>query len=96
MILILRAKLYQQDDIRTNRLALSPSSAKLSPIMTKRQLGLGIAALAIVGAVGIIAVDLVGAGDFQGIGPAQRLALLAAGGVLLVGLSLIPLGDRPA
>lgn len=31
-----------------------------------------------------------------GIGPAQRLALAGCVGVALVGVSLIPLGDRPA
>jgi hypothetical protein len=37
-----------------------------------------------------------GGGQFSGIGPAQRVALLAAGVLVLVGLSLLPLGDRPA
>jgi len=64
--------------------------------MTKRQLGLSIIGLAVTAAIGITAVDLVGAGNFKGIGPAQRLALLASGVALLLGLSLIPLGDRPA
>jgi hypothetical protein len=41
-------------------------------------------------------MDLLGAGQFQGIGPAQRRALLAAGAAVLLGLSLLPLGDRPA
>ncbi len=50
----------------------------------------------IIGAVAILAVDVIGAGDFQGLGPAQRLALLGAGIVVLVGLSLLPLGDKPA
>lgn len=64
--------------------------------MTKRQLGFCIIGLAVSAAVGIVAIDLVGAGNFAGIGPAQRLALLASGGLFLLGLSLIPLGDRPA
>lgn len=64
--------------------------------MTKRQLGITLIALGLVGALGVVAVDLIGAGNFQGIGPAQRLALFVSGVVTLVGLTLVPLGDRPA
>jgi hypothetical protein len=64
--------------------------------MTKRQLGwlfvLAGGGLAIV----TLAADLVGAGRFGGLGPAQRQALAAAGLLLALGLSLIPLGARPA
>lgn len=64
--------------------------------MTKRQLGILITAVSLAAIVGLLGIDLLGAGQHQGIGPAQRLALLAAGGGILVGLSLLPLGDRPA
>ncbi|WP_420627654.1 hypothetical protein [Candidatus Leptofilum sp.] len=64
--------------------------------MTKRQLGLIFIGLGVLGAVGLLGVDLVGAGQFNGIGPTQRLGLLAAGAVILVGLTLLPLGDKPA
>ncbi len=64
--------------------------------MTKRQLGYAFIALGVVAAIGSFANDVLGAGDFQGIGPSQRLALLAAGVIVLVGFSLLPLGDRPA
>ncbi len=65
-------------------------------MVTKRQLGMLLVGSGIIGAVAILAVDVIGAGDFQGLGPAQRLALLGAGIVVLVGLSLLPLGDKPA
>jgi len=45
---------------------------------------------------GAIAVDLIGAGNWGGLGPAQRLAIIIGGVVALVGTSLIPLGDRAA
>ncbi|MBP6470599.1 MAG: hypothetical protein KBE23_22940 [Chloroflexi bacterium] len=64
--------------------------------MTKRQLGYAFIALGILAAIGSFANDLLGADNFQGIGPSQRLALLAAGAVVLVGVSLLPLGDKPA
>lgn len=65
-------------------------------MVTKRQLGLLFILLGIGAAVAIFGMDILGAGQFQGIGPAQRRALLAAGAAVLVGLSLLPLGDRPA
>ena len=64
--------------------------------MTKRQLGMTFMALGGLGIVGLLGIDLIGAGQFSGIGPAQRLGLLAAGAVFLVGLTLLPLGDKPA
>ncbi len=65
-------------------------------MVTKRQLGLLFILLGVGAAVAMFAMDILGAGQFQGIGPAQRRALLAAGAAVLVGLSLLPLGDRPA
>ena len=65
-------------------------------MVTKRQLGLLFIVLGIGAAVALFAIDLLGAGQFEGIGPAQRQALLVAGAVVLLGLSLWPLGDRPA
>jgi hypothetical protein len=64
--------------------------------MTKRQLGFVFITLGILAAAGMFLMDLIGAGQFQGIGPAQRLALLAAGLVVLVGITLLPFGDNPA
>ncbi len=65
-------------------------------MITKKQLGIILVAMGIVGTAAIFAVDVVGAGEFQGIGPAQRVALLAAGAIILLGLTLLPLGDKPA
>ena len=65
-------------------------------MVTKRQLGLLFIVLGIGAVVALFAIDLLGAGQFEGIGPAQRQALLVAGAVVLLGLSLWPLGDRPA
>ena len=64
--------------------------------LTKRQLGWLLVAAGLAAAVIILAADLVGAGQFGGLGPAQQQALLAGGALILFGLSLLPLGDRPA
>ncbi|KAA3664936.1 MAG: hypothetical protein DWQ04_03160 [Chloroflexi bacterium] len=64
--------------------------------MTKKQLGLIMITLGVGGILGLFAMDFIGAGQFQGIGPAQRLAMMAAGLVIIIGLSLLPLGDKPA
>lgn len=65
-------------------------------MITKRMLGIG---FIIIGSLGIAAMfirDLTGTAEFEGIGPTQRLAILAGGVVILLGLSLLPLGNRPA
>lgn len=64
--------------------------------MTKRQLGYVIIALGLLAIIGSFVNDLLGGGDFQGIGPTQKLALIGAGVVVLIGLSLLPFGDKPA
>ncbi|MBP9656837.1 MAG: hypothetical protein KBD86_03365 [Candidatus Promineofilum sp.] len=65
-------------------------------MVTKRQLGLLFILSGIGAAVAMFAMDMLGAGQFQGIGPAQRQALVVAAIVVVVGLTLVPLGDRPA
>lgn len=65
-------------------------------VITKRQLGLLFIAAGVVGFVGIIALDaLLGraVGDF---GPTQLLTLAGCVALVVVGLSLLPLGGRPA
>jgi hypothetical protein len=75
---------------------IAPGAIVAGQMVTKRQLGLLFILLGVGAAAAMLAVDLLGAGQFQGIGPAQRRALLAAGLAVIVGLTLLPLGDRPA
>ncbi len=65
-------------------------------MVTKRQLGLLFILLGVAAAGATFVIDLLGAGQFQGIGPAQQRALVVAVLAVLVGLTLIPLGNRPA
>lgn len=66
------------------------------PPLTKRQLGALILAVGVLLAGAALGADLVGAGRFHGLGPAQRQALVAAGLLIALGVSLLPLGRRPA
>jgi hypothetical protein len=43
-----------------------------------------------------VGVDLVGAGRFSGFGPAQQQAIGASLLLIFFGITLLPLGDRPA
>lgn len=65
-------------------------------MVTKRQLGLIFILLGAGAITAMFLIDLLNAGQYQGIGPAQQRALVVAVGVIVLGLSLIPLGDRPA
>lgn len=64
--------------------------------MTKRQLGITLILLGLGASLGLFLVDQIGATRFGGVGPLQRVALLGSALLILVGLTLIPLGDRPA
>lgn len=64
--------------------------------MTKRQLGILLIMMGVTAVAGLLALDLVRAGQHQGIGPAQKQAMLAAGLVIMLGLTLLPLGNQPA
>jgi len=66
------------------------------PPLTKRQLGWLIVLAGAGLAVAPLAVNLFGLGHFSGFGPAKQVALAAAVAAILFGLSLLPLGDRPA
>jgi hypothetical protein len=63
--------------------------------ITKRQLGLLFIAAGILGAVGLLGLDIV-RGRFGDFGPTQILAVAGCAFVVVVGLTLLPLGDRPA
>ncbi len=64
--------------------------------LTKRQLGWLILAAGSALTTVALAADLVGAGRFNGLGPAQQQALGFGALLLLFGITLLPLGDRPA
>ena len=65
-------------------------------LITKRVVGIALVFLGLVAIGGTVAVDLLGAGKWSGLGPAQQLAATVGFIVSLIGFSLIPLGDRPA
>lgn len=64
-------------------------------IITKRQLGRLFIGVGAAGFVGLLGLDLIRgrAGD---LGPSQSLGLAACLALALIGLSLLPLGNRPA
>lgn len=64
--------------------------------MTKRQLGILFILAGLGMIVALFSADFLGASRFDGIGPIQRLALAGASIAVLVGLTLLPLGNRPA
>lgn len=65
-------------------------------MVTKRQLGLFIIAISLIAMVGTFAIEWFGAGNFEGIGPVQRVILGFSAISGLAGISLLPLGNRPA
>lgn len=84
----------REDILKLN--PFQPGAIVVANMVTKRQLGLLFILLGVGAAVAMFAIDLLGAGQFQGIGPAQRRALLAASLAVIIGLTLLPLGNRPA
>jgi len=63
---------------------------------TKRQLGMLMVAVGILGFAAILSIDIIQAGREGGIGPIQRIALGTMALTALIGLTLIPLGNDPA
>ena len=65
-------------------------------MITKRQLGIIVIVAGLLVAAGTIGIDLVGAGQWGGFGPLQRIGLCLGAVSIVVGLILFSLGDRPA
>ena len=63
---------------------------------SKRGLGWLLVISGGLGILGILAVDVLDIGREGGVGPAQRIAIGLAVVMLLLGLTLIPLGKDPA
>lgn len=67
------------------------------PMITKRFLGMGLASGSFLAIAALFLRDLLrAAGEFNGIGPLQQIALTVLTITLIIGLTLIPLGNRPA
>ena len=64
-------------------------------IINKRALGILFMLAGVLAAAGILLLDRLrgGAADF---GPSQQLGVAGAVALVVIGLSLLPLGDRPA
>jgi hypothetical protein len=65
-------------------------------MVTKRQLGIFVITLSLLGMLGIVAVDIAGAGQWGGFGPLQRIGIGLGILAIIVGVILVRLGNRPA
>jgi hypothetical protein len=63
---------------------------------TKRQIGWLFVTANIIGIIGLLALDFLKHKPVSEIGPAQQLVFIIFALGLLLGFSLIPLGDAPA
>jgi hypothetical protein len=63
--------------------------------VSKRQFGLLLCIVGGLALTGLLLLDTVGGGREGGIGPAQQIGLALSALMTLLGLSLIPFGDRP-
>jgi hypothetical protein len=64
--------------------------------LSKRALGILLVLIGVGGFVAVLLIDVLDAGREGGIGPSQRIALAVLLAIALFGLTLIPLGSRPA
>jgi len=65
-------------------------------VVTKRQLGLFLIIVGVVVGIGAVAADWIGAGEWGGFGPLQRIGLGTGLVLVIAGLPLLRLGRRPA
>ena len=65
-------------------------------MVTKRQLGIILELVGLGIALGVIGVDIVGAGEWSGFGPLQWLGIAASALVQVTAVILIRIGNRPA
>jgi len=65
-------------------------------VVTKRQLGIIVITPGLLTVLGTIAVDFIGAGEWSGFGPLQRIGIGLGIAAIAVGLILVRLGNRPA
>lgn len=65
-------------------------------MVTKRQLGIVVIALGMLFIFGVVGVDFVGAGKWNGFGPLQQVGIGLSLAAIAVGYILVRLGDRPA
>ncbi len=65
-------------------------------MITKRQLGFGILIAGFLTGIALFVKDFVGLAEFAGVGPLERNLYITAIILILLGLSLIPLGNKPA
>ena len=64
-------------------------------ISKKRTLGFGFIALGVMGAIGIVVLNVLRAATHTGIGPAQKIALVGCAALALFGLALAVFGVDP-
>jgi len=65
-------------------------------MITKRQLGVIVIVLTLIGVAGIIGVDFVGAGEWSGFGPLQQMGVGVGIVGIIAGVILILRGNHPA
>ncbi len=64
--------------------------------LTKRQLGILMFIVGVLAFVLVLSIDIIDVGREGGIGPVQALVLAGCAALALIGVTLIPFGDRPA